>query len=422
MVGFVELLGDKLVGKDGEVATEIALTGKTAVALYFSAHWCPPCRQFTPQISEWYKTDLQSRGLEVVFISGDKDEKTFDEYFGEMPWLALPFTEEARKKELNKKFKVSGIPSVVILDSHGALITTDGRAAISADPKGEEMPWKPKTFSEIFADASLLGPDGAPQRGSDLSGRVVGLYFSAHWCPPCRGFTPQLANWYTSSLKAKGLEIVFVSSDRDGEAFKEYFGEQPWLALDYSDRKRKDQLSSLCKVGGIPSFVIFDKDGTLITRDGRAAVSGDPTGDEFPWYPKPVGNLKGGPGDINEVTTVLAFCETSDVAAQKAILEAMTPIAEKFIAEAKAQGEDSPRMAFLIVTESEGLAPRLRGMMSMTALAPAGDVAVDPKLMIVDIPDDGAYYEGVEGTVTPATVQKFVDAYLANTLERKQLS
>jgi len=98
MVGFVELLGDKLVGKDGEVATEIALTGKTAVALYFSAHWCPPCRQFTPQISEWYKTDLQSRGLEVVFISGDKDEKTFDEYFGEMPWLALPFTEEARMK------------------------------------------------------------------------------------------------------------------------------------------------------------------------------------------------------------------------------------------------------------------------------------------------------------------------------------
>ena len=32
---------------------------------------------------------------------------------------------------------------------------------------------------------------------------------------------------------------------------------------------------------------------------------------------------------------------------KKAILEAMTPIAEKFIAETNAQGEDSPRMAFL---------------------------------------------------------------------------
>ena len=63
-----------------------------------------------------------------------------------------------------------------------------------------------------------------------------------------------------------------------------------------------------------------------------------------------VSNLKGCPGDINEVTTVLPVCETSDVSAQKGFLEAMTPIAEKFIAEANAQGEDSPRMAFLIVT------------------------------------------------------------------------
>ena len=66
-----------------------------------------------------------------------------------------------------------------------------------------------------------------------------------------------------------------------------------------------------------------------------------------------VSNLEGVLGDINEVTTVLPVCETStsDVSAQKAFLEAMTPIAEKFIAEANAQGEDSPRMAFLIVTE-----------------------------------------------------------------------
>ena len=98
--------------------------------------------------------------------------------------------------------------------------------------------------------------------------------------------------------------------------------------------------------------MVFDKDVTLITRCGRAAVSWDPTSDEFPWYPKPVGDLKSCPGDINVVTAVLPYCETSDVSAQKAILEAMTPIAEKFFAEAKAQGEDSPRMAFLILTNT----------------------------------------------------------------------
>ena len=63
-----------------------------------------------------------------------------------------------------------------------------------------------------------------------------------------------------------------------------------------------------------------------------------------------VSNLKGVLGDINEVTTVLPVCETSIVSAQKAILEAMTPITGKFIAEANAQGGDPPRMAFLIVT------------------------------------------------------------------------
>ena len=117
-------------------------------------------------------------------------QRSKDELFGECEVLRSMGAHDCRRR----KVQISGIPLVVILDSEGALITTDGRAAISADTKGEDMTWKPKTFSEIFADASLLGPDGAHQRSSDLAGPVVGLYFSAHWCPPCRAFTPQLAN------------------------------------------------------------------------------------------------------------------------------------------------------------------------------------------------------------------------------------
>ena len=37
--------------------------------------------------------------------------------------------------------------------------------------------------------------------------------------------------------------------------------------------------------------VIVDKDGSVISKEGRGAISGDPAGADFPWYPKPVGTV-----------------------------------------------------------------------------------------------------------------------------------
>ena len=71
---------------------------------------------------------------------------------------------------------------------------------------------------------------------------ISGIYFSAHWCPPCRGFTPILSKFYTAVKEKYGdekLEIVFVSSDRDEAAFNDYFGEMPWCALPYEAREAK---------------------------------------------------------------------------------------------------------------------------------------------------------------------------------------
>jgi len=250
---------------------------------------------------------------------------------------------------------------------------------------------------------------------------VFAIYFSAHWCPPCRGFTPKLAEWYSKSLKAKGLEVLFVSSDKDQASFNEYFKEMPWLALDWADRKRKEQLSNLFGVKGIPSLAIVDKDGSTITKNGRGALSSDPEGAEFPWYPKPVTDLKEGPGDLNEVPTVVAFCETNEPAVKQAVEAAMAPIAQRFIDQQKSAGEDAPQVAFMIGTESGGICMQLRKIMSMPELPESGAVSVQPKLMIINIPDDGAFYEGPDEEITADNVEKFVAAFQASTLERKQL-
>jgi hypothetical protein len=216
-------------------------------------------------------------------------------------------------------------------------------------------------------------------------------------------------------LQAKGLDVVFVSSDRDEGSFKEYFAEQPWHALDYSNREAKEDLSKALGINGIPSLVIIGKDFSVINKEGRSALSSDPKGENFPWRPKAVHNFTLGPGLINEVPTVIAFCETSSPETRKAIEAAMAPHGSKFLAEAKVRKEEDPEIAFGICTEADGLASKIRSALKLPAEPQA------PCLAIIDVPDEGAYYHGPAGDITDDVVAKFVADYKAKQLERKQM-
>jgi len=69
-------------------------------------------------------------------------------------------------------------------------------------------------------------------------GKVVGLYFSSSWCHD-RPFTPFLANFFShfrTTDRGQHFEIVYVSGDRDKDAFDQYFGEMPWHAISYDDQ------------------------------------------------------------------------------------------------------------------------------------------------------------------------------------------
>ena len=137
--------------------------------LYFSAHWCPPCKRFTPELVKFFDT-LKAKHADAncCFVSSDKDQGSFDGYFGEMGanWLALPsfparsFADESRRRrgchvdspwrrrvaatsrprlgrrketgarrrysardaktDLSKAFDVSGIPTLVLLSAADA--------------------------------------------------------------------------------------------------------------------------------------------------------------------------------------------------------------------------------------------------------------------------------------------------------------
>ena len=61
-------------------STSNLLADKKVVAIYFSAGWCGPCRQFTPILSKFY-SEMNKKGkkFEVVFISRDRSQEEFAE-------------------------------------------------------------------------------------------------------------------------------------------------------------------------------------------------------------------------------------------------------------------------------------------------------------------------------------------------------
>lgn len=283
MAAIASLLGDELLTKSGVVPLSTVISENTYVGLYFSAHWCPPCRNFTPVLAKFYEQFKASgkENFEIVFISSDKEEKAFSEYYGTMPWVALPYNLRDQKTTLSLKYGVKGIPTLVILDKTGEVITVNGRDSVVSDPEGSKFPWLPAAFSEDLG-TTFLGKFGQVD-ASVFAGKTLGLYFSAHWCGPCRKFTPALATFY-NNRKAKGLddfEIIFVSADQDAESFDEYYGSMPWLSLPFAD-PRVGQLSDRFSVSGIPALVLIDPAGKLITTEGREVIQADPEGNKFP--------------------------------------------------------------------------------------------------------------------------------------------
>ena len=127
-------------------------------------------------------------------------------------------------------------------------------------------------FNDLFG-AQLTSKSGAVATSEALAGKKhVMIYFSAHWCPPCGGVTPVLAEKYSKSADANSIAVVFVSSDRDQAGFDGYYGEMPWHALPFSERDLKKQLGEKYGVSGIPCLVVLDDRGSLATKEGRAEV------------------------------------------------------------------------------------------------------------------------------------------------------
>uniref|UniRef100_K7GEY8 Nucleoredoxin like 2 n=1 Tax=Pelodiscus sinensis TaxID=13735 RepID=K7GEY8_PELSI len=111
-----------------------------------------------------------------------------------------------------------------------------------------------------------------------LQNKIVGLYFSAGWCSPCRDFTPLLCDFYTELLEGAQppapFEIVLPAQSwlalgpgaQQLIWFKKLLLAQPFHDPYKHDLKKKYNITA------IPKLVIVKQTGEVITDKGRKQI------------------------------------------------------------------------------------------------------------------------------------------------------
>ncbi|XP_065034119.1 probable nucleoredoxin 1-2 [Musa acuminata AAA Group] len=244
---------DFLIRNNGEKPSAV-LTGKSLVL----SDICYERIVTDDLIKVYNQLSSEGRDFEIVFVSCDSCVETFNRYFSDMPWLAVPFADSDTRERLHDhfgSFEEYYPAQLVIYDAAiGMVVNEEGLRAV-AKYGVNGYPFTVNRFYELEAAAKkeqslrsplvspsrdyLISNDGSKVAVSDLEGKIVAFYFWFNIPDKYDGphkLTLVLAEIYRKLKEAgESFEVVLVPLDDNKSSYEQGLASMPWLAIPFED-------------------------------------------------------------------------------------------------------------------------------------------------------------------------------------------
>ncbi len=118
-------------------------------------------------------------------------------------------------------------------------------------------------------DFSAKNPEGKEISLNSVLGKVTLIDFWAAWCRPCRAENPNVLAVY-KKYHDKGLNIIGVSLDKDGDKWKKAIADDKLEWNQVSNLAYfNDEIAKLYNVDAIPAAFLLDENGVIIAKNLR---------------------------------------------------------------------------------------------------------------------------------------------------------
>ncbi|CAL9188682.1 unnamed protein product [Musa hybrid cultivar] len=286
---------DFLIRNNGEKVAISSLDGKK-FGLFLSDN-CYERIVTDDLIKVYNQLSSEGRDFEIVFVSCDSCEETFNRYFSDMPWLAVPFADSDTRERLHDhfgSFEEYYPAQLVIYDAAiGMVVNEEGLRAV-AKYGVNGYPFTVKRFYELEAAAKkerslrsllvsqsrdyLISNDGSKVAVSDLEGKIVAFYFWINIPDKYGGpdkLTLVLAEIYRKLKEAgESFEVVLVPLEDNKSSYEQGLASMPWLAIPFED-EGCEKLVRYFELWPfqLPTVLVIGADGKIMLKNYDRLIS-----------------------------------------------------------------------------------------------------------------------------------------------------